>query len=199
MKTKKQLWILAGGNGAGKSTFYRTRLAAKGLAFINADIIAGQLYPDTPEIHSYDAAIIAAEIRSQLLQQRRNFCFETVFSHPSKIDFVAEAKAFGYEIILVFIHLDDSALNQARIAQRVSEGGHTVPADKVINRIPRTLQNVRKALPLCDQVHVLDNTSLNSPFKQIATLRDGVLDILRETLPEWAIELLQDYRISNKK
>ena len=131
VKTKKQLWILAGGNGAGKSTFYRTRLAAKGLVFINADIIARQLYPDTTEIHSYDAAMIAAEMRSQLLQQGRNFCFETVFSHPSKIDFIAEAKALGYEIILVFIHLDDSALNQARIAQRVSEGGHTVPADKV--------------------------------------------------------------------
>ena len=199
MKTKKQLWILAGGNGAGKSTFYRTRLAEKGLAFINADIIARQLFPDTPESHSYDAALIAEELRNQLLEQGRSFCFETVFSHPSKIDFVAEAKALGYEIILVFIHLDDSALNQARVAQRVSEGGHDVPADKVINRIPRTLRNIQKVLPLCDRVYVLGNASFANPFEQIATLRNGVLDIQLNTLPVWARELLQDYCISSKK
>ena len=193
MKTKKQLWILAGGNGAGKSTFYRTRLATKGLAFINADIIARQLYPDAPESHSYDAARIAAEIRSQLLEQGRSFCFETVFSHPSKIDFVAEAKALGYEIILVFMHLGDSNLNQARVAQRVSEGGHDVPADKVINRIPRTLKNIRIALPLCDQVYVLDNATYSNPFKQIATLSNGMLEIHQKALPAWAVELLKEY------
>ncbi|MEK7301986.1 MAG: AAA family ATPase, partial [Pseudomonadota bacterium] len=59
MSTKKQLWLLAGGNGAGKSTFYRTRLAPKGMPFVNADIVAKLLYPHAPESHSYDAAILA--------------------------------------------------------------------------------------------------------------------------------------------
>ncbi len=197
MKKKKQLWLLAGGNGAGKSTFYRTRLAARGLAFINADILAEQLYPDAPEIHSYDAAIIAAEMRGQLLEQERSFCFETVFSHPSKIDFVADAKALGYEIILVFIHLDFISLNQARITQRVSEGGHSVPAEKVISRIRRTLQYVRKVLPLCDQVYVLNNSAFDKPFEQVATLRDGFLDLQQDILPKWASELLQDYLVDD--
>ncbi len=62
----------------------------------------------------------------------------------------------GYEIILVFIHLSDVALNQARIAQRVREGGHHVLDEKVISRIPRTLKFIRKVLPLCDQVYILD-------------------------------------------
>ena len=51
----------------------------------------------------------------RLLQEGRRFCFETVFSHPAKIDFVAQAKALGYEVILVFIHLKEQALNQERI------------------------------------------------------------------------------------
>jgi len=144
LSERKQLWILAGGNGAGKSTFYRTQLAPLGLPFINADVLAKELYPQSPEEHSYDAAKRASEIRFQLLHEGRSFCFETVFSHPSKIDFVAQAKALGYEIVLVFIHLDTVSLNQARVAQRLSEGGHNVPDEKVASRIPRLLQNIKK-------------------------------------------------------
>ena len=106
MTERKQLWVLAGGNGAGKSTFYQTQLAPLGLPFINADILAKELYPQSAEEHSYDAAKLATEMRFRLLHEGRSFCFETVFSHPSKIDFVAQAKVLGYEIILVFIHLD---------------------------------------------------------------------------------------------
>ncbi len=54
--------------------------------------------------------------------------------------------------MLVFIHLDLASLNQARIAQHVSDGGHYVPEDKVSSRIPRVLQNIQQALPLCDEV-----------------------------------------------
>ncbi|MBP9101486.1 MAG: zeta toxin family protein [Nitrosomonas sp.] len=193
MNKKKQLWLLAGGNGAGKSTFYRTRLAPNGLSFVNADIIAKLLYPQAPEAHSYHAAKLAEHLRLQLLRQGRSFCFETVFSHPSKIDFVAQAKTLGYEIVLVFIHLCDSALNQARIAQRVSEGGHNVPADKVISRIPRKLKLIKKTLPLCDHVYILDNSRTDNPFQQLAVIRDGQIIFRHDVMPDWCRELLADY------
>lgn len=191
MNNKKQLWVLAGGNGAGKSTFYHTRLEPLGMPFINADVLAKHLYPDAPETHSYDAAIIASHMRTQLLQEERSFCFETVFSHPSKIDFVAQAKAMGYEIILVYIHLQNTALNQARVAQRVSEGGHNVPAVKIINRIPRTFINIQKTIALCDYVYLLDNSLLTNPFKQIATMIHGQMKTT-DPLPNWASEILQN-------
>jgi len=189
---RKQLWILAGGNGAGKSTFYRTQLAPLGLPFVNADILAKEVYPQSPEEHSYDAAKLATEIRFQLLHEGRSFCFETVFSHPSKIDFVAQAKALGYEIILVFIHLDSVSLNQARVAQRLSEGGHNVPDEKVASRIPRVLQNIKKTLPLCDQVRILNNSRIDSPFEQVAVIRNGKKLQQEIALPDWAKELLED-------
>jgi predicted ABC-type ATPase len=199
LNNKKQLWILAGGNGSGKSTFYRTHLAALGLPFINADILAKQLYPHAPEAHSYDAAIVAGEMRLKLLEEGRSFCFETVFSHPSKNDFVAQAKTMGYEIILVFIHLDLVSLNQARVAQRVSEGGHNVPDEKVISRIPRVLKFIKNTLPLCDHVFILNNSRADNPFQQIATLRNGYLDIRQNPLPEWATEILADYLSDSKE
>ncbi len=193
MKFNKQLWILAGGNGSGKSTFYRTRLEALGLPFINADILAKQLYPHQPEQHSYEAARIAETMRSELLQEGRSFCFETVFSHPSKIDFVAQAKSMGYEIILVFVHLDNISLNQARVSQRVSEGGHHVPEEKVSSRIPKVLQNIQQTLPLCNQCYLLDNSRLDNPFQQIAVIHNGQLRPMVASLPQWAESLLRDY------
>lgn len=193
MKKEKQLWLIAGGNGRGKSTFYKTRLKPLGLPFINADILAKQLYPEQPEQHSYEAAKIAEAMRLQLLQQGRTFCFETVFSHPSKIDFVAQAKTIGYEIILVFIHLEFVSLNQARVAQRVNEGGHSVPEEKVSSRIPRVLQNIKQTISLCDYLYILDNSRLDNPFQRISEVSNDQLTIKKDPLPKWVETLLIDY------
>tara|TARA_R110001592_G_scaffold59660_3_gene181059 strand:+ start:22768 stop:23358 length:591 start_codon:yes stop_codon:yes gene_type:complete len=189
----KQLWLLAGGKGSGKSTFYRIQLQPQGMPFVNADILAKELFPEQQEQRSYEAARLAEQIRLQLIRERRTFCFETVFSHPSKIDFVAQAKTFGYEVVLVFIHLDNTVLNNARVSQRVEEGGHSVPENKVSERIPRTLKNIRQVLPLCDSVYLLDNSRSDNPFKQIAVLGDGVVTAKQSPLPQWAKDLLVDY------
>lgn len=193
MPGNKQLWVLAGGNGAGKTTFYNTQLMPLGLPFINADSIAKELYPADPENHSYDAAKIASHMRSELLAKGQSFCFETVFSHPSKIDFVAQAKANGYEIVLVFIHLDNLALNLARIAQRVEEGGHAVPEQKVEQRIARTLEHIKTVLPLCDYAYILLNQSLEKPFEKLASLSKKGLLLHNKEIPGWAELLLGDY------
>ena len=172
-----------------------------------------------PEQASYDAARLAWRLAHELLDQGVSFCFETVFSHPSKIDFTARAKALGYEVVLVFIHLDDPALNLARIctgfaeatarnrprklrnrrrfagiiekiAQRVVEGGHTVPEEKVATRIGRTLVNIGQALPIADEVHLLDNSSHEDPFRLVGVLKNGVVEMDGSTAPSWALELL---------
>lgn len=182
----KQLWVLVGGNGSGKSTFYNVALKPLGMPFINADVIAKQLYPDAPEANSYNAARVAEVMRTNLLLEGRSFCFETVFSHPSKVDFIAQAKAMNYQIILVVIHVSSSELNKARISQRVAEGGHNVPGDKVESRIPKTLANVCLAIPLCDEVRVLDNSRLDHPFKPVLTIKAGQRVEHEYPLPEWA-------------
>ena len=185
-----QLWVLAGGNGAGKSTFYQLALAPRGVKLINADLIARVINPARPESVSYEAAGIADNIRTALLHQGAHFCFETVFSHPSKIDFIANAKALNYEVILVYIHLTLPQLNEARVHQRVSEGGHDVPPEKIRTRIPRTIKNITLALPLVDEARFLDNSLHGDPFRQIAIVRQGVCVWATDPLPAWAGEIL---------
>lgn len=189
----RQLWLLAGGNGAGKSTFFRLFLQPRGMQFVNADQIAALLDAGDGGDASYTAARIAEHIRQDLLERGISFCFETVFSHPGKIDFAASAKALGYQVILVYIHLRSAELNQLRVAQRVSEGGHDVPPSKICARIPRTMANIRVALPLADEVHLLDNSSRDRPFQNVATLRQGALKLHASVLPPWALDILADY------
>ncbi len=192
MTVSKQLWVLAGGNGAGKTTFYNLFLAPKGIRLVNADIIAKAISPEHPEKVSYAAANVAEQIREELLQQSVSFCFETVFSHVSKIDFVAKAKAQSYEIILVYIHIDTSELNEARVYQRVTEGGHNVLVDKIHSRIPRTMKHIAAVLPLVNEARLLDKSYRDNPFQQVASLKRGRRQWINDPLPQWAEEILKD-------
>ena len=190
MANMKQLWVLAGGNGAGKSTFFNQYLSKRGIQFVNSDLIARELNPDNPEQASYEAATLASDMREDLIKEGVSFCFEAVFSHKSKIDFLAMAKAFGYTVILVYIHLFDSSLNEARVHQRVSEGGHNVPAEKIRSHIPRAMKNVKTALPLADEVWFLDNSSEKDRFKLVVRIKSGRYEKKADPLPEWAADLL---------
>jgi predicted ABC-type ATPase len=190
MTHQGQLWVLAGGNGAGKSTFYNQHLAKYGIKLVNADLIAKDIDSQNPEESSYQASTVAAKIREDLVSQGISFCFETVFSHESKIDFLANAKASGYTIILVYIHLFDSSLNEARVKQRVSEGGHNVPAEKIRSRIPRTMKYIKIALSIVDEARILDNSSKDNPFQQILVMKSGNFEAKTGPLPEWAKDLL---------
>ncbi len=190
MSQQPQLWLLVGGNGAGKSTFHRLALEPLGLPFVNADVLARIAYPEAPEANSYAAARLAAQQRDSLLLQGLSFCYETVYSHPSKIDVVARARSLGYRIVLVLIHLQQRELNLARVSQRVYENGHHVPDDKVIQRIPRTLEHVRRSIPLLDELRVFDNSSAETPFLPVFSLCDGLLEQQMDPLPGWAVELL---------
>lgn len=191
MSLKKQLWMLVGGNGAGKSTFYELFLKDLGLPFVNADNLAKIAYPEDPEGRSRDAAMLAEGMRKNLLLSGQSLCFETVYSHPSKIDFVAEAKALGYYVVMVLIHLNDTNLNQARVAERVSEGGHSVPDEKIVARVPRMLSHVRMSIPLCDLLRIYDNSSQDDPYQRVFTIEQGKITKHLDPLPDWAEQLLQ--------
>jgi predicted ABC-type ATPase len=192
VSAEKQLWVLAGGNGVGKTTFYRLFLEPRGIHLVNADRIAKEIDPDNPESVSYEAASYTEQLRQDLLSHEASFCFETVFSHESKIDFIAKAKALGYEIILVYIHLATPELNEARVQQRVSEGGHNVSHQKIHSRIPRTMKNIAETLLLVDEARLLDNSSKENPFKLVATVQKGLMKETVVPLLEWAATILSN-------
>lgn len=131
--------LLAGSNGAGKSTLCRTRVApAFAGPFVNADIIQREeLGDDSPEA-AYRAAEFATRRRFDILSSRRDLVTETVFSHPTKIDLVNEARALGYTVFVMHVAVDRPDLSVARVAYRVQAGEHGVPGTKIRERSDRS-------------------------------------------------------------
>ena len=156
--------LVVGPNGAGKSTIVRVFIESHtpNAAFVNADVIARERWPDAPEEHSYDAARIAARTREALIEQGRSFIAETVFSHPSKLDLIRRAKAAGYTVVLHVVLVDPDT-SVARVAVRVAAGGHDVPEDKIRARHARLAPLVCEAISLADEAFVYDNTRIDGP------------------------------------
>ncbi len=95
-------------------------------------------------------------------------------------------------IILVYIHLDNPGLNEARVYQRVSNGGHNVPTDKIHSRIPRTMKNITTVLPLVNEARLFNNSSRNNPFQPVAIVKKGRCEWSIDPVPNWAEDILGD-------
>jgi predicted ABC-type ATPase len=189
------LVFLAGPNGAGKSTFFRDYLQPLGLPFVNADEIARSLRESEPAPDSEDveglAFRLAENLRRSLLERRLSFCTETVFSDPvgAKVEFLRSARSLGFTTFLIFIGLSHPDLSVARVMQRVEAGGHDVPDDRLTGRYPRTLKNLREALPIVDEAFLFDNSADQDPFRVVAIYSAGEVVRRVEPLPVWAVGL----------
>ena len=181
------LITLVGPNGAGKSTFYESFLDQLNLQFINADILARELGLD-----AYMAARVATSLREDLVRQKVSFIFETVFSDPAgdKLSFLKDAAAAGFTVVLLYIGIRNAEKSEKRVAQRVTEGGHDVPADKLASRFPRILLNLRNAIRELPLVLVYDNDDLNNPYHLVATFESGQATELATDVPAWLRDIL---------
>ena len=173
---------LAGPNGAGKTTFYHAHLQPAGLRLVNADVIAGEL-----NIDPYAAARVAEGLREELVRQGESFVFETVFSDPvgAKLAFIKKAAQAGYATVLCFVGISGSKVSEERVAMRVSQGGHDVPADKLIARYPRIMVNLAAAVRELPCVWAFDNDNLRTPFRLAAVFEDGGPVKLHKPAPKW--------------
>ncbi|QBY55996.1 zeta toxin family protein [Cupriavidus oxalaticus] len=188
----------AGPNGSGKTTANREVLEASGLppeAYINADDIAKTL---ESEIADYDernrkAAAIAEERRLAALEAGDSFAFETVMSTPEKVALLTQAKAKGYEVLLVFVATNNPEINVARVANRVSLGGHAVKPDTIRDRYWRTLELLACAVEQADMALVYDNSLDDVKPVVVARKADERLEIedAEDRDADWILDALE--------
>ncbi|WP_211051078.1 zeta toxin family protein [Parasphingorhabdus halotolerans] len=160
--------------------------------FINADIIQRDELRDPSPKASYHAAEIAAERRREFMADGRSFVMETVFSHPSKLDLLNDARAAGYRIIVFHLMLASPALAVARVAERISEGGHPVPEEKIRTRFDRNGPLIRKAAMLADRAMIFDASALNEAPVMPVELASGQIVRRADKVPEWFDGLYRD-------
>jgi len=185
-----RLDLVVGPNGAGKSTFVALTLAPllPGSVFVNADEIARARWPEDPAGHAYDAARVAAATRARLIELRRPFIAETVFSHPSKLDLIAAARTANYTVALhVLVVPEELALQ--RVAHRVQAGGHDVPENKIRERYRRLWTLVARAVALADTATVYDNSAVSGP-RIVAQFSGGEI-VGAPSWPRWTPKVLR--------
>ncbi|HVC94264.1 MAG TPA: hypothetical protein VND64_11270 [Pirellulales bacterium] len=134
----------------------------------------------------YVAASVADFLREVLLACGQSFSFETVMSHPSKIEFFARARVEGYRTYLYFIATDSPVVNLGRVKERVARGGHDVPEEKMVARYQRCLQLLPEALAHAHRAFLFDNSGSEpvwlAEFNPQGSCR---LKVPGDSLPTW--------------
>lgn len=191
----KKLYIIAGCNGAGKTTASFTILPEilDCKEFVNADEIAKGLSPFQPEKVSFEAGRIMLNRINELLSENENFAFETTLSTKSYKSKINEAKDNGYRVTLLFFWLQNIELAKERVKIRVSEGGHNIEPEIIERRYTRGIKNLFDIyLPIVDGAFIFDNSEAQHELiadKQI----DNSLNIVNKD----KFNLLKNYYDNN--
>jgi predicted ABC-type ATPase len=184
------LFIIAGCNGAGKTTasvtIFPEILNCK--QFVNADYIAAGLSPFDVESVAIEAGRIMLHRIDELMEAREDFAIETTLATRSYVLLVHKAQALGYEVSLIYIWLSSPELALQRVAERVKNGGHNIPPEVVSRRYYKGIKNFFELfMPICDFWAIADNS-----FGELT-------NIARKEKFEYVIENAELWEIINKQ
>jgi predicted ABC-type ATPase len=170
------LWLIGGANGVGKTTFARARIAAVSgsTEFVNLDLIAQGLSPLNPGGQQIRAARVALDMARDLIAARASFAVESTLSGRTHLNLMAQAKANGLAVKLLYFVVPDVEECIRRVARRVSEGGHDVPQADLRRRYGRTLENFATYAGASDFWRLYDASGL-SPV----TVAEGAGDVVQ--------------------
>jgi predicted ABC-type ATPase len=179
-KQPPTIYLIAGCNGAGKTTFAKEFLPkeVKCLRFLNADEIARGLSPLKPSAGAIRAARLLLTQVDEHLRRSETFAMESTLSGKTYIRLFQRARALGYEIELHYLWLSSPSQAIARVRQRVQQGGHHVPASDIRRRFRRSLVHLLDDyLPLATRWALWD--SRNLPAKRLAISGVNAIPSLR--------------------
>jgi predicted ABC-type ATPase len=180
--------MIAGPNGAGKTTFFAP--FSHRLPVVNPDVIARRMAPE----HQGEPSVMlkagrqAIHDRNAHLAAGRSFAIETTLTGNGEIDLLRRARAAGYKVTLLYLGLDSAETSYSRVAQRVREGGHGVPAADIGRRYARSLHNLTLVLPLLHRLYVVDTVARNPRLLLIR--EDARIKYISPNPPDWSRPIL---------
>ena len=199
MKKTPTIAVLAGVNGAGKSSVAGGFLEKEGDAFFNPDTVAQQIHKLHPDIPLTLANAHAWQIGKSLLEQaitsRRDYRFETTLGGRTIAQLLEQAVRAGHRLHMWFCGLASPELHLRRVRSRVAHGGHDIPEEKIRERWNRSRQNLIRLLPLIDHLRVYDNSAEADPAEGQHPKPVLLLEMQRKTItapadlcgaPDWA-------------
>jgi predicted ABC-type ATPase len=167
MNTDKKFYIIAGCNGAGKTTASHLLLPdlLSTICFINADEIARQLNPQNVSAVAFKAGRIMLQNIEEQLSAGNSFTIETTLASRSYISKMRKAKLLVYNLIILYFWLPNSSLAISRVKRRVKNGGHHIDEYIIRRRYKRSLDYLFDFyIPLVDECVIFNNTIFNYDF-----------------------------------
>ena len=199
MSAEPVLYVLAGVNGAGKSSIGESEFRSQGSPVFNPDTIAQQIRLLHPSISLTLANAHAWQIGKSLLEQAiaggHDYRFETTLGGRTIAQLLEKAARSGHRLRIWFCGLASPDLHLRRVQSRVAHGGHDIPEDKIRERWTRSRENLVRLLPLIDHLRVYDNSKDTDPAEGLKPEPVLLLEMKRGKItapadlsgaPEWA-------------
>ena len=190
-----RLYILAGPNGTGKTTYYTTALSEifieTQLAFLNIDLLTKELGGFTPENFAH-AEMIYRERITSLVKSQSDFMIESNLAKSSDYDWLENMAKAGYDIVLYFLCTDDINIHIRRVQQRVIEGGHDIAVEIIKHRYQMALTYLKGKLQLFKEVYLIDNSTDEAIIA--AQITDEGLIEFSVSRYRWVNEILHLYK-----
>lgn len=183
----KILYIIAGCNGAGKTTasFNVLPQILDCKEFVNADEIAKGLSPFAPESVAIQAGKLMLQRIDKLLDEGVSFAIETTLATRSYQTLVKRAQERGYIVQLLFFWLESPSVACERVKKRVSQGGHDIPAKTIHQRYNLGLKNLFDIfMPIVDYWIIYDN---NLQSRLIADSENIIDEVLFNKIKEYYV------------
>lgn len=164
------------------SEFLKSRGLHRGCSSISSK--AGVVDFEGVDFTAYHASVFADFLRRQALAAGKSFTFETVMSSVDKVELLALAQKIGFRTYLYFIATEDPVINVQRVRNRVIEGGHDVPEDKIISRYSRSIANLPQAIKHSTRAFLFDTSEAEAWY--FAEVREnGGLELKSDLIPGW--------------
>jgi len=179
----KNVYVIAGPNGSGKTTFAKTFLPkyAKCERFINADLIAAGLSPFSPQQVAIKSGKLVLEQISEYMNDGVSFGFETTMSGATYLKYFSRLKAQGYRIHIFFLWIPSPRLAVSRVKDRVEQGGHDVPVSDIKRRFSRSMERFFHDYRLLADRWILFNNAGPKP-EIIARKQNAHIEILDDSI-----------------
>jgi len=162
--------VLAGTNGAGKSSVAGEALIQAGMEFFNPDQVALRLRSLNPSISQLEANSLAWQEGKRLLEravaERVDYAFETTLGGRTIVSLLEEAASKRIELLVWYVGLSSPELHIARVRARVARGGHDIPEEKIRERYAKSVVNLIRLMPSLAQLSVYDNSEEADPHTE---------------------------------